>query len=131
MRLLLDTQIALWWLVGSPRLKNATRGRIAKAESAISMASALEVAIKYRIGKLAVGPQIFLDEMRAAGAIILPISELHVAAYTTLPEGHQDPFDLLLVAVARTEKLKLLTADANLKNYAALVPGLEVEAPGA
>jgi len=129
MRLLLDTQIALWWLVGSPRLKRAARERIAAAECVVSVASVLEVAIKHRIGKLPVAPDIFANEMRDGGAVILSVSDAHAVAYARLPAGHADPFDLLLVAVAQTEKLKLITADFNLLGYAGAVGGIAVEAP--
>ena len=74
MRLLLDTQIALWWLVGSARLKRAVRQRIAAAECFVSVASVWEVAIKHRIGKLPLAPDIFAGEMRDGGAVILPVA---------------------------------------------------------
>lgn len=129
MRLLLDTQIALWWLVGSPRLKRAARERIAAAECVVSVASVWEVAIKHRIGKLPVAPDIFANEMRDGGAIILPVTDAHAVAYARLPVGHADPFDLLLAAVAQTERLKLLTADTALLRYAEAVGDLAIEAP--
>lgn len=128
MRLLLDTQIALWWLAGSPKLKRATRERLATAECLISVASIWEVAIKHRIGKLPVAPDIFAAAMRECGALVLPISDAHAARYTQLPDGHTDPFDLLLVAVAQTEKLRLLTADRKLIDYAATFNADIVEA---
>lgn len=123
MRLLLDTQIALWWLTGSPRLKRAVRERIAAAECVVSVASVWEVAIKHRIGKLPVAPDVFAGEMRDGGAIILPVADAHAAAYALLPAGHADPFDLLLLAVAQTEKLQLLTADAALLQFAKAIGG--------
>jgi len=129
MRLLLDTQIALWWLVGSPRLKRAARERIAATECVVSVASVWEVAIKHRIGKLAIAPATFAAEMRAGGAIILPVTDAHAATYAQLPTGHADPFDLLLVAVAQTEKLRLLTADAPLLAYGKAQGNLDLDAP--
>ena len=129
MRLLLDTQIALWWLIGSTRLKRAARERIAAAECVVSVASVWEVAIKHRIGKLPVAPDVFAAEMRDAGAIILPVTDAHAAAYGRLPAGHADPFDLLLVAVAQAEKLSFLTADTTLLGYGATVGSLAIAAP--
>ena len=128
MRLLLDTQIALWWLAGDSRLKRATRERIAAATCIVSVASVWEVAIKHRLGKLPVAPDAFADAMRACGALILPISEFHAASYARLPAGHADPFDLLLTATARAEKASLLTADAKLLDYADALPPGTVEA---
>jgi PIN domain nuclease of toxin-antitoxin system len=118
MRLLLDTQIALWWLAGDARLKRATRERIAASTCFLSVASVWEVAIKHRIGKLPVAPDVFAGMLREAGAVMLPVSETHAASYARLPAGHDDPFDLLLIAVAQTENLCLLTADRKLLDYA-------------
>lgn len=130
MRLLLDTQIALWWLTGDTRLKRATRERIAGATCIVSVASVWEVAIKHRIGKLPIVPDTFAAAMRECGATILPLSEAHATSYARLPKGHADPFDLLLVAVAQTEKLHLLTADKKLLAYANDFPPGTVEAAG-
>ena len=129
MRLLLDTQIALWWLVGSARLKRAARQRIAAAECFVSVASVWEVAIKHRIGKLPVAPELFAGEMREGGAVILPVTDAHAAAYARLPAGHGDPFDLLLLAVAQTDRLRFLTADAALRRFAQTMSGLISAAP--
>ena len=62
MRLLLDTQVALWWLVGSPRLSRSCRDLIANSSCVVSVASIWEVAIKHRLGKLPISPQLFRDE---------------------------------------------------------------------
>jgi len=128
LRLLLDTQIALWWLTGDTRLRRASRERIAGATCIVSVASVWEIAIKHRLGKLPVAPDTFVDAMRACGALILPVSESHAANYVRLPAGHADPFDLLLTATARAEKASLLTADAKLLDYAAALPPGTVEA---
>ena len=49
-RLLLDTQVALWWLVGSPRLIRNSRDLIATSSCVVSVASIWEVAINERCG---------------------------------------------------------------------------------
>ena len=59
------------------------------------------MAIKYAIGKLPASPQAFRDELVIAGVDILPITDAHAIAASALPAGHSDPFDRLLVAVAR------------------------------
>jgi len=127
MSLLLDTHVALWWLAGSARLKRKMRERIATSDCAISVASIWEVAIKHRLGKLAVSPQVFRDEMRNAGAAIVYISDAHALASASLPEGHGDPFDLLLLTTARVERMCLVTADKALLAYTNGVGGIAVE----
>ena len=125
MRLLLDTQVALWWLSGV-RLSLASRRRIATAECVVSVASVWEVAIKHRLGKLPVAPLRFRDEMVAAGATILAIEDEHAIASGSLPLEHADPFDRLLLATARVEGLRLATGDSRLLNAAAADPSLPV-----
>lgn len=114
MRLLLDTQVALWWLTANKRLTRQIRAVIAESDCYLSVASVWEVAIKFRLGKLPVSPQTFRDEMSAAGATILPIADSHVIATAGLDIAHGDPFDRLLLATARVERLVLLTADGAL-----------------
>ena len=114
MRLLLDTQVALWWLTASPRLSNASRELMAGSPCVVSAASVWEVALKHRLGKLPVSPRRFRDEMRSAGAVILSVRDEHVLTPVKESEAHQDPFDRLLLSVAEAEHLVLLTADAAL-----------------
>ena len=114
MRLLLDTQVALWWLSASPRLSKSSRALMATSGSIVSVASIWEVAIKHRIGKLPVGPLRFRNEILGAGMTVLPITDEQVVADSPLPRSHTDPFDRLLVAIAVAEQVSLLTADAAL-----------------
>lgn len=114
MSLLLDTQVALWWLTASPRLSKTTRELMAGSRCVISVASIWEVDLKHRLGKLPIAPRRFRDEMRWAGAAILSISDDHVLTTVKPAETHRDPFDRLLLSVAEAENLVLLTADAAL-----------------
>lgn len=114
MRLLLDTQVALWWLVGSKRLSQASRRRIASSHCVVSVASVWEVAIKHRLGKLPVPPARFRDDMARGGATILSIHDEHAIRSASLPTNHADPFDRLLIAAALVEGLQFLTADCAL-----------------
>ncbi len=111
MRLLLDTQIALWWLTANAKLPKPARALVAASPCVVSAASVWEVALKHGLGKLDVPPRRFRDEMRTAGAAILSISDEHVLAATDVDPAHRDPFDRLLLGVARAEHLVLLTAD--------------------
>lgn len=118
MRLLLDTQVALWWLVGAKRLDAAARRRIAASECVISVASVWEVAIKHRLGRLPVSPAAFRDELAKGGAAILAIEDEHAIRSADLPTSHGDPFDRLLLATAMAEGLRLMTADRALLELA-------------
>lgn len=118
MRLLLDTQVALWWLIGAKRLDAGSRRRIAASECVVSVASVWEVAIKHRLGRLPVAPATFRDEMANSGAAILPVEDQHAIRSADLPTTHGDPFDRLLLATAIEEGLRLMTADGALLEIA-------------
>ena len=114
MRLLLDTQVALWWLTASPRLSKSARELMASSPCAVSVASIWEVDLKHRLGKLPIAPSRFRDEMRSAGATVLSVTDEHVLTIVKAAESHRDPFDRLLLSVAEAENLVLLTADSAL-----------------
>jgi PIN domain nuclease of toxin-antitoxin system len=113
-RLLLDTQVALWWLTASPRLSKSSRELMASSPCAVSVASVWEVDLKHRLGKLPIAPARFRDEMRSAGATVLSVTDEHVLTRVKAAESHRDPFDRLLLSVAEAENLVLLTADTAL-----------------
>jgi PIN domain nuclease of toxin-antitoxin system len=115
--LLLDTQIMLWWLRGDARLRTETRELIASTHALVSVASVWEVAIKHRLGKLPVDPVRFRDECLAAGARLLEIKDAHVIETGRLPGIHEDPFDRLIIAQARTEGLVAVSSDARWAEY--------------
>ena len=117
MRCLLDTQVMLWWLLDDPRLGAKSRELLASRPCLVSVASIWEVAIKHRIGKLAVSPVVFRDQSIAAGADLLPVLDSHVIETAQLPMLHQDPFDRLLIAQARLEDLMAVSSDGQWSGY--------------
>ena len=117
MRLLLDTQVMLWWLLDDPRLRTDTRGLLSASPCVVSVASIWEVAIKHRLGKLEVPPAVFRDQSLAAGASLLPVLDGHVIETAQLPLLHQDPFDRLLIAQARVEGLMAVSSDRHWPGY--------------
>ena len=117
MRLLLDTQIMIWWLVDDPRLGAETRELMASTACLVSVASIWEVAIKNRLGKLPVAPAEFRDQSCAAGASILPVLDEHVIETARLPLAHADPFDRLLMAQARVEGFMAVSSDSQWRSY--------------
>ncbi|HSO84088.1 type II toxin-antitoxin system VapC family toxin [Thiocapsa sp.] len=117
MKLLLDTQIMLWWLLGDSRLRAETRELMATTRCQVSVASIWEVAIKHRLGKLPVDPVSFRDESLAVGATLLGIDDKHVIETGQLPAIHEDPFDRLIIAQARTEGLVAVSSDARWDQY--------------
>lgn len=122
MRLLLDTQVYLWWLADSRRLPAAARRTIRNAEVVyVSAASLWEAAVKIGIGKLAVDIGDLHSGVAASDFRELPIQGVHAVTLAGLPAYHRDPFDRMLVAQAISEPLRLLTADKMLARYTDLV----------
>ncbi len=117
MRLLLDTQVLIWWLLGDQRLRADTRELMASHICVLSVASVWEVAIKHRLGKLPLDPVTFRDGGLSAGAMLLPISDAHVIETGRLPGIHDDPFDRLLISQVRLEGLMAVSSDAHWPRY--------------
>lgn len=97
MRLLLDTQIALWTLTGSGRLGALAQGLIEDPahEIFISTASVWEIAIKYALGR---------GDM--------PVSGVRAAELFTQAGYRELPIDQAL-----TEPMRLLSRDAGLNRH--------------
>jgi PIN domain nuclease of toxin-antitoxin system len=120
LKLLLDTQALVWWLLDDPALPKrvAAALRAPGNEVFVSSASAWEIATKYRLGRmpqaesLVQGFREILEEQRFAA---LPVSVEHALAAGLLKAEHTDPFDRMLVAQARLEGLRLVTGDQALK----------------
>lgn len=122
MKLLLDTHALLWWREGSRKLGPRTRA-IIETEAAsvhVSAASAWELAIKYRLGKLKTREPIdrwLPAALESSGFLTLNVTLLHAIHVGTLPDHHADPFDRLLVAQAVLDELTIVTSDAAFESY--------------
>ncbi len=111
---LLDTHVVLWLLDGSPRLGVRARERITAGEVVfVSAASAWEMAIKANLGKLTL-PADLDAAIERSGLRDLPLTRRHALASGLVALPHRDPFDAILIAQAKVERLSLLTADAKL-----------------
>jgi PIN domain nuclease of toxin-antitoxin system len=124
MRLLLDTQIAVWAIADDPQLSGTARALILDAsnEVFVSAASVSEIAVSHasargRPDDMPISGAQALCAFAAAGYAMLPISPAHAAAIEQLPRRHDDPFDRMLLAQAITEPLRLLTSDARVLAY--------------
>jgi len=118
MKYLLDTHILLWWLSNDKKLSKELRDTITDADNVIyvSSASVWEMSIKSHLGKLSMPDN--LDEMLVEkGFLSLSITLEHAVLAGHLPAIHRDPFDRMLLAQAKIEKLTLLTHDNLLKKY--------------
>ena len=124
MRLLLDTQLVLWWEADSPRLPDGLKELVDEADAVFfSRASLWEIAIKASMGKLRLDIEKFAANIEASGFLWLDIRNAHLLTVARMPmfDDHRDPFDRLLVAQSRTEPLLFITADQRLARYGDMV----------
>lgn len=122
MRILLDTQALLWFVLDDPRLSPAVRSLMMNLgnDLLVSPASYWEIAIKISIGKYKLDEDFgtFMERIIKSNLLtILPITPRHVAALVNMPFHHRDPFDRLLVAQSAVEGVPILSADADLDPY--------------
>ncbi len=117
MKLLLDTQVFLWWRADPRRLDRQVERAITRAPVVyVSAASAWEAAIKTQLGKLRF-PGSFGAAVLESEFAQLEVTFPHAEAVRDLPSHHNDPFDRILVAQATVEGLTLVTADRKLEPY--------------
>jgi PIN domain nuclease of toxin-antitoxin system len=117
-RYLLDTHAVLWWLDRPERLTPQAREAIGNPRNLVcfSAVSMFEIATKEATGKLRVGDD-FLARLAECRFEALPMTQAHAEHVRHLPMHHKDPFDRMLVAQARAERLTLLTRDPLINGY--------------
>lgn len=119
---LLDTN-ALLWLVTSPdKLPQSARQVLDEPSTVVmvSAASAWEIAIKTRLGRLDGEPLLsaWSDVLADMTATELPIDAGDAILAGRLPWAHKDPFDRVLVAQAARRNLVIATSDARILSAA-------------
>lgn len=120
MKLLLDTHALVWWLTDNPRLSNTAREAIADPTNIVlaSPASGYEIADQERQGRLAGGvAQDLGPALRATQIRVLPLSLEHAAVAGALPGPHRDPWDRLIMAQARVDRLTIVSSEAVFQDY--------------
>jgi len=119
MNVLLDTCALLALARGELPRASATALRVAP-EAWVSVVSPWEIAIKTAAGKLQLLESPFtwfagMSERYGLREIQLVVDIVCNAA--ALPPIHRDPFDRVLVALARANGLTVLTSDENISKY--------------
>jgi PIN domain nuclease of toxin-antitoxin system len=118
-RVLLDTQILLWWLGGNKKLTTAAVELIEDQGNDIfvSAVNAWEVAIKQALGRIELDIKEFERSILQTGFEVLPVTIPHACEVARLPHHHKDPFDRMLIAQCQTEPMRFLTYDRLLEKY--------------
>ena len=115
--MLLDTNALLWLVRDSPRLGPVSRDLIDDMKRVhYSPISITEITIKHMLGGMPLpGGATFPEIFETSGLTELPLRSDHAAAllqFSTLVR--HDPFDRMLLAQAKHERLTLLTSDSTL-----------------
>jgi PIN domain nuclease of toxin-antitoxin system len=122
MKLLLDTHVFIWMVGNDSELSTKAKEVLANPQNDLffSAASYWEICIKTSIGKLILGKnwiKQFDREMEFNHIQWLPIRKQHSQTVCSLPGIHKDPFDRILIAQAKWEKMTLITIDKNIQKY--------------
>ena len=119
MNVLLDT-CALLALARGELPDRAASVLATASEASVSVVSAWEIAIKHEAGKLQLLEppyQWFLGLTERYDLNALSLDAQTACAAAALPPLHRDPFDRVLVALARQYALTLLTNDDEIARY--------------
>jgi PIN domain nuclease of toxin-antitoxin system len=116
--LLLDSHALLWWEADDTRLSDRAREQIERPDSTalFSAVSLWELAIKQALGKLRL-PDSLMSRLTEEGFREVPVTAAHGLLAGELPRHHNDPFDRMLVAQARSEGLVIVSADPRIAAY--------------
>ena len=117
-RYLLDTHTFLYCLFGVDKLSPGCKDIITDPENDIFVSSVnlWEISIKKSIGKLQ-APEDMVSIVEEKGFLGLPISLEDGQSILDLPLLHKDPFDRMLIAQAKNNKLSIITNDKVIPTY--------------
>ncbi len=122
MRVLLDTHVLLWWFLDETVISPGARAAIADEanDTFVSAATAWEIAIKFKTGKLPSAAPLManLEEAILEGGFAgMPVTLRHGELAGSLPLHHKDPFDRVLIAQAQVERLTLISNERLFDRY--------------
>ena len=120
--LLLDTCTLLWLTSDQTKLSSVARQALSDntGHLYVSAISGCEIAQQVAKGKLVLSrpPAQWMGlALRLHGLKSLALEMESAVAAGALPALHADPFDRLLIAVAQTHRLALLTPDPLVRQY--------------
>ena len=122
MKYLLDTHAFLWFVSDDNNLSPKAKSIIKDHNNEIyfSAASAWEISIKIRLGRLTMEENLepfIVAQLAENNFQTLSITILHSIYTSKLPEIHKDPFDRMIIAQSKAENMSLISKDKNIKKY--------------
>ena len=120
--ILLDTHVLLWLVSAPDRITSSVHETLADQNNDlfVSAASAWEIAIKTRIGRLDGGPLLsaWTEILTGINADDVAIESGDAAMAGRLNWVHKDPFDRMIVTQAARRNLTIATNDVHVIKYA-------------
>ena len=122
MKLLLDTHAFIWWDDDYNKLSSPVQSALLDPKNTIylSLVSIWEMQIKVQLKKLKFDRPLsdkITEQVDKNDLQLLPILDRHIYELSILPHHHRDPFDRLLIAQSRIEKMVFITQDNSIKKY--------------
>ena len=119
---MLDTHAFIWWVTNDSQLSSTAKTIIADPGNLLflSAASAWEIVIKVRLGKLTLpeAPESYIpSRLKINRFESLSIQLVHALQVTHLPDLHRDPFDRMLICQALQNNLTIETVDTAVRAY--------------
>ncbi|HRE67512.1 MAG TPA: type II toxin-antitoxin system VapC family toxin [Cyclobacteriaceae bacterium] len=117
MNILLDTHVVIWWYEDPQFLRKEARQFIEDRTNSLYLSSAVlwEISIKRSLKKIKLPDALIA---KAADDLIeMPIMHQHIQELAKLPTYHNDPFDRIMVAQAKSNDFHLMTRDTQILRY--------------
>ncbi|HMR57789.1 MAG: type II toxin-antitoxin system VapC family toxin [Cytophagales bacterium] len=117
MNILLDTHVVIWWYEDPQFLRKEARQFIEDRTNSLYLSSAVlwEISIKRSLKKIELPDALIA---KAADDLIeMPIMHQHIQELAKLPTYHNDPFDRIMVAQAKSNDFHLMTRDTQILRY--------------
>lgn len=123
MKYLIDTHTLIWALTEPNKLSQRVRDILGSPyiQIVVSAVSFWEISMKYAKGKLilsGITPQDIFHASRQMGIEFLPLSAEVCASYHQFNASyHKDPFDKMLLWIAKSENFPFISNDQYVKLY--------------
>jgi PIN domain nuclease of toxin-antitoxin system len=121
MKYIIDTHTFIWFISGDNKISAQARNLIEDTANIkyISLASIWEMAIKLSLGKINLNGNfnIFHEQIKKNGFVILNITIDHISSVSTLPHHHKDPFDRLIISQSLVENFPIIGIDPSFDLY--------------
>jgi PIN domain nuclease of toxin-antitoxin system len=119
----LDTCALIWWSVDPGRLSTVARkfcDRIVTGKAYVSSISIWEIGLKSMRGQLYIGGSLddYVRDLKTIEYLdIVPIDEGGWIDSLKLKWDHRDPADRIIISLAKSMTLSLVTADKRMHRY--------------